>query len=67
MKRKPEYFAYRYEGGLNGIEIAAVLLPHPKESFGKPAALRAFICIGLAWALRQCLNIMEADGITMSI
>jgi hypothetical protein len=42
--KKSECRAYIYEGKLNGIESAAVLLPHPKESFGKPASLRAFIC-----------------------
>jgi hypothetical protein len=42
--KKSEYYVYRYEGKLNGIESAAVLLPYPKESFGKPTSLRAFIC-----------------------
>ncbi|MDR1542115.1 MAG: hypothetical protein LBU32_29885 [Clostridiales bacterium] len=42
--KKSECRAYRYEGELNGIESDAASLPHSKESFGKPAALRAFIC-----------------------
>ncbi|MDR1541568.1 MAG: hypothetical protein LBU32_26970 [Clostridiales bacterium] len=37
--KKPECRAYRCEGRLNGIESSAILLPFPKESFGKPAAL----------------------------
>ena len=34
---------YRYEGNLNGIENAVVLLSYPEKAFGNPKALRAFI------------------------
>jgi len=38
------YWVYRYEGALNGIENAVVLLCWPKEAFQNPKALRAFLC-----------------------
>lgn len=38
------YWTYRYEGALNGIENAVVLLCWPEQAFGKPKALRAFLC-----------------------
>ena len=36
------YYVYRYEGNLNGIENAVVLLSYPEKAFGNPKALRAF-------------------------
>ena len=38
-----KYYVYRYEGNLNGMENAVVLLSYPAKSFGKDKALRAFI------------------------
>lgn len=38
------YWTYRYEGALNDIENAVVLLCWPEHAFGKPQALRAFLC-----------------------
>ena len=38
-----EYYVYRYEGELNDIPNAVVLISYPKESFGNPKALRVFI------------------------
>ena len=35
------YYVYRYEGNLNGIENAIVLFSYPEKAFGKPKALRA--------------------------
>lgn len=37
------YYVYRYEGKLNGIENAVVLLSYPEKAFGNPKALRAFL------------------------
>lgn len=37
------YLIYRYEGHLNGIENAVVLLTCPADAFGKEKSLRAFI------------------------
>ena len=39
-----EYWIHRYEGALNGIEKAVVLLSYPKDAFGSKKALRVFIC-----------------------
>ena len=39
-----EYWIHRYEGALNGIGHAAVLLSYPKNAFGKGQALRLFLC-----------------------
>jgi hypothetical protein len=37
------YYVYRYEGSLNSIDNAAVLLSYPEDAFHVPKALRAFI------------------------
>jgi len=39
-----EYWVHRYEGALNGIDKAIVLLSYPKDAFGIKKALRVFIC-----------------------
>ena len=41
--KKQKYYVYRYEGKLNGIENAVVLLSYPEKAFGNPKALRAFL------------------------
>lgn len=38
-----QYWAYRYEGALNGIDHAVVLLCWPKEAFQNPKCLHAFL------------------------
>ena len=38
------YWTYRYEGALNDIENAVVLLCWPEQAFGEPKAPRAFLC-----------------------
>ena len=38
-----EYWIYRYEGPLNDIENAVVILTWPKGSFKKPKSLKAFL------------------------
>ena len=42
-----EYWIHRYEGALNGIDKAVVLLFYPKNAFGNRHALRVFICSAL--------------------
>ena len=42
-----EYWIHRYEGALNGIDMAVVLLSYPKDAFGKKNALRVFVCSDL--------------------
>ena len=41
--KKRNYYVYRYEGNLNGIENAVVLFGYPEKAFGNPKALRAFL------------------------
>ena len=36
--KKRKYYVYRYEGNLNGIENAVVLLSYPEKAFGNPKA-----------------------------
>ena len=39
-----KYYVYRYEGRLNDIEKAVVLICYPVSAFGQERALRIFIC-----------------------
>ena len=48
-----EYYVYRYEGKLNGIENAVILLSYPKEAFGVSKALRAFICTNVSLSTQK--------------
>jgi hypothetical protein len=41
---REKYWIYRYEGKLNGIDGAVVLISYPEKAFGNPQALRAFLC-----------------------
>ena len=47
---------YRYEGNLNGIENAVVLLSYPEKAFGNPKALRAFISTNAALSTQEILS-----------
>ena len=47
---------YRYEGNLNGIENAPVLLSYPEKAFGKPKALRAFLCMDVSLSTNEILD-----------
>ena len=42
---KRKYKTYRYEGPVNGIGKAVVVLSYPADAFGNPSALRAFLCM----------------------
>ncbi len=50
------YYVYRYEGSLNGIENAVVLISYPKEAFHVPKALRAFISTDVSLSTREILD-----------
>ena len=50
------YYAYRYEGSLNGIENAVVLISYPKDAFHVPKALRAFISTDVSLSTREILG-----------
>ena len=39
-----KYYVYRYEGKLNGIDNAVVIMSWPASSFKNPKALRVFLC-----------------------
>ena len=41
---RKKYYVYRYEGSLNGIENAVVLISYPEAAFGEAYALRTFLC-----------------------
>ena len=51
-----KYYVYRYEGKLNGIENAVVLISYPKDGFHEPKALRAFICTDVSLSTREILD-----------
>lgn len=51
-----EYYVYRYEGNLNGLENAVVLLSYPKEAFHNPKALRAFISTDVSLSTTEILD-----------
>ncbi len=52
-----QYYVYRYEGPLNGLENAVVLITYPKDAFLNPKALRAFISMDASLSTRQILDI----------
>ena len=51
-----EYWVHRYEGALNGIDRAVVLLSYPKNAFGRHHALRVFICSDLSLSDEEILT-----------
>ena len=53
---KRQYYVYRYEGNLKDLEDAVVLISFPKEAFGVPSALRAFICTDAALTTQEILD-----------
>ncbi|MFR8019307.1 MAG: transposase [Mediterraneibacter gnavus] len=55
VKKRNDY-VYRYEGNLNGIENAVVLLSYPEKAFGNPKALRAFISTNAALSTQEILS-----------
>lgn len=55
--KQRQYYVYRYEGNLNGVENAVVLLTYPKNAFGKEKALRAFISTNAALSDEEILNL----------
>ena len=54
--KNQKYYVYRYEGKLNGIENAAVLLSYPEKAFGNPKALRAFLSTDAALSTDEILS-----------
>ena len=54
--KNQKYYVYRYEGKLNGIENAVVLLSYPEKAFGKPKALRAFLSTDVSLSTDEILD-----------
>lgn len=54
--KKQKYYVYRYEGNLNKIENAVVLLSYPQKAFGNPKALRAFISTDTSLTTEEILS-----------
>jgi len=51
------YYVFRYEGKLNGLEDAVVLISYPKDAFGLPHALRAFLCTDCSLSTQEILDL----------
>lgn len=51
-----EYYVFRYEGRLNDIKEAVVLLSWPKDAFLKEGCLKAFLCTDINLTSEQILN-----------
>lgn len=49
------YWTYRYEGALNDIDNAVVLLCWPEHAFGEPKGLRAFLCTNVSLETKTIL------------
>ncbi len=54
--RNREFYVYHYEGNLNDIENAVVLLCYPKGAFHQSKALRVFISTNVALSTQQILD-----------
>jgi len=54
---KRQYYVFRYEGDLNDLEDAVVLISYPKNAFGLPHALRAFICADCSLSTQEILDL----------
>ncbi len=52
-----KYYVYRYEGPLNGLEDAVVLITYPKDAFLSTKALRAFVSMDASLSTRQIFDI----------
>lgn len=50
------FYVYRYEGKLNDIPNAVVLLSYPEEAFGVPKALRVFISTNVGLSTQDILD-----------
>lgn len=51
-----EYYVHRYQGHLNKIKEAVVLLTYPRETFGVCTALKAFLCSDLSLSDEEVLE-----------
>lgn len=51
-----KYYVHRYEGRLNKIDKAVVLLTYPKDAFRVCTALKAFLCSDLSLSDEEVLE-----------
>lgn len=51
-----KFYVYRYEGELNNIPNAAVIISYPKEAFGDSKALRVFISTNVDLSTQEILD-----------
>ena len=54
---KRQFYVYRYEGNLNDVPNAVVLLSYPAECFGIPKALRIFVSTNAALSTQEILRL----------
>lgn len=52
-----KYWAYRYDGQINGTDGATVILTYPENSFGNPKTLRVFLCTNTDLSVEYILNL----------
>lgn len=50
------FYVYRYEGKLNDVPNAVVILSYPERAFGDPKALRAFISTNAGLSTQKILD-----------
>ena len=53
---KRQFFVYSCRVQIDNIGEAIVLLSYPREAFGKPSALRAFLCTDLSLSTMEILD-----------
>ena len=51
-----KFYVYRYEGALNDIPNATVIISYPKEAFGNAKALRVFISTNTKLDVQEILD-----------
>jgi len=51
------YYVFRYEGKLNDLEDAVVLISYLKDAFGLPHVLRAFLCTDCSLSTQDILDL----------
>ena len=52
-----QYFIHRYEGKLTDLNDVVILISYPKDAFGLPQALRAFICTDTSLSTQEILDL----------
>ena len=53
---KRQFFVYCFQVVIEGIGEVVILLSYPREAFGEPSALRAFVCTDCSVSIAEILN-----------